>query len=234
LSDVKQYLLDHIRKEPGPLGDDCWIWTLSLSEGYGQVSWNGLGGRAHRWSYQVFVGPIPVGRQINHKCDRKDCINPTHLYLSTQKQNVADQFSRGDPELTSQEFERLCNELAELDRKLELSDLRRQQIEAQLRGTVSNNRHERRTVIKEYRRVQRLQRKEQRVEGERARKEQRVEVLSRLSLETREKLKARIAELKESTPEALRQEAIDEQIKKKQDRAALRRWRNGNGSVERF
>jgi hypothetical protein len=232
LSDVKQYLLDHVRKEPGPLGDDCWIWTLSLSEGYGQVSWNGLGGRAHRWSYQVFVGVIPVGRQINHKCDRKDCINPTHLYLGTQKQNVADHFLRGDPELTSQEFERLCNELAELDRKLELSDLRRQQIEAQLRGTVSNNRHERRTVIKEYRRVQRLHRKAAREEGERARKEQRAEVLSRLSQETREKLKARIAELKEYTKEELRQETQLAQIKKKQDRAALRRWKNGNGVEE--
>jgi hypothetical protein len=232
LSDVKQYLLDNIRKEPGPLGDDCWIWTLSLSEGYGQVSWNGLGGRAHRWSYQVFVGPIPAGRQINHKCDRKDCLNPTHLYLGTQKQNVADRFSGGEPDLTSQEFERLCNELAELDRKLELSDLRRQQIEAQLRGTVSNNRHERRTVIKEYRRVQRLQRKALAEEREQERKEQRTEMLSRLSPEARAKLQARIAMLKESTPEELRQEAIDEQIKARQDRAALRRWKNGNGVEE--
>jgi hypothetical protein len=135
-----------------------------------------------------------------------------------------------EPELTPQEFERLCNELADLDRKA----LRRKQIEEQLRGAINNGREENRTIIKNHRSVLRLQRKAAREEGERARKEQRVEMLSRLSPEARAKLQARIAMLKESTPEALRQEAIDEQIKKKQDRAALRRWRNGNGSVERF
>lgn len=135
-----------------------------------------------------------------------------------------------DEPLTPQEFERLCNELADLDRKA----LRRKQIEEQLRGAISNGREENRTIIKNHRSLQRLQRKEAREEGERVRKEQRVEMLSRLSPETRAKLQARIAMLKESTPEALRQEAIDEQRKAKQDRAASRRWRNGNGSVERF
>ena len=57
-------------------------------------------------------------------------------------------------------------------------------------------------------------------------------MLSRLSPETRAKLQDRIAELKESTPEALRREATDEQRKAKQDRAALRRWKNGNGVEE--
>jgi hypothetical protein len=108
--------------------------------------WNGFGGRAHRWSYQVFVGPIHAGRQVQHKCERKDCINPRHLYLGTQ---IAVRFSGGDPELTPQEFERLCNELADLDRKASLSDFRRKQIEAQLRGTI--RRDERRTHIKKYR-----------------------------------------------------------------------------------
>jgi hypothetical protein len=57
-------------------------------------------------------------------------------------------------------------------------------------------------------------------------------MLSRLSPEAREKLKARIAELKEYTKDELRQEARLAQIKKKQDRAALRRWKNGNGVEE--
>jgi hypothetical protein len=131
-------------------------------------------------------------------------------------------------DLTPQEFERLCNELADLDRKA----LRRKQVETQLRGAISNGREENRTIIKSHRSVLRLQRKAMREEGERARKEQRAEVLSRLSTETRAKLQARIAELKECTKEELRQEATDEQIKKKQDRAALRRWKNGNGVEE--
>jgi hypothetical protein len=131
-----------------------------------------------------------------------------------------------DPELTPQEFERLCNELADLDRKA----LRRKQIEEQLRGAISNGREENRTIIKSERLRRRLQRKADREEREQERKEQRAERLSRLSPETRAKLQARIAELKEYTKEELRQEAIDAQKKAKQDRAALRRWRNGNGS----
>jgi hypothetical protein len=133
-----------------------------------------------------------------------------------------------DPELTPQEIERLCKELADLDRKA----LRGKQVEEQLRGAISNGREENRTIIKNHRSVLRLQRKAAREEGERARKEQRVEMLSRLSPEVRAKLQARIAMLKESTPEALRQEAIDEQRKAKQDRAASRRWKNGNGVEE--
>ena len=150
LTDIKQYLLDHVRKEPGPLGDDCWIWTLSLSEGYGQVYWNGFGGRAYRVSYQVFVGPIHAGRQVQHKCDRKDCINPKHLGLGGFATNRADVFSQGEPDLTPHEFERLCAELAELDHKADVTDLRRAQIAAQLRRTIRDNRDERRTVIKEH------------------------------------------------------------------------------------
>jgi HNH endonuclease len=230
LGDIKQYLLDHVRKEPRRFGDDCcWIWTLSLSEGYGQVYWNGLGGRAHRWSYQVFVGPIPGGRQVQHKCDRKDCINPTHLYLGTQ---VANRFSRGDPELTPQEFERLCNELADLDRKASLSEVRREQIEAQLRGTISNHRDERRADVKKYRSDLRQKRKALAEEREQERKEQRAQMLSRRSPEARDKLRASIARLKEYTKEELRREAIEAQKKAKQDRAALRRWKNTNGSGE--
>ncbi len=138
-----------------------------------------------------------------------------------------------DEPLTPQEFERLCVELADLDRKAANSNLRRKQIEEELRRTISNYREEHGTIdIKEHRLRLRLQRKAAREEGERARKEQRTEMLSRLSPEARAKLQARIAELKESTPEALRQEAIDEQRKAKQHRAALRRWKNGNGVEE--
>src|SRR5262249_50021508 len=225
LSDIKQYLLDHVRKEPGPLGDDCWIWTLSLSEGYGQVYWNGFGGRAHRVSYQVFVGPIPADRQVQHKCDRKDCINPRHLGLGGFATNRADVFSQGEPDLTPHEFERLCAELAELDHKADVTDLRRAQIAAQLRRTIRDNRDERRTVIKEHRTAMRLQRRAAAEEREQERKEQRAERLSRLSPEALVKLKASIAELKECTKEEIRQEARLAQRKAKEDMRAFRRWR---------
>lgn len=134
--------------------------------------------------------------------------------------------------LTPQEFERLCNELADLDRKAASSDLRRKQIEEQLRGTVSNNRDAHRTIIKAHRLRLRLQRKAEREEGERDRKEKRTEMLGRLSPEVRARLKARIAELKEYTKEELHQDRIAERNKKKQDMPAARRWKNGNGVEE--
>jgi hypothetical protein len=137
-----------------------------------------------------------------------------------------DRFSRGDPELTPQEFERLCAEEAEVERRLQH---RRDQIRAQLRRSIKDGRDEHRSVIKQRRSAMRAQRKAAREEREQERKEQRVEMLSRLSPEARDKLKASIAELKECTKEELRQEAIDAQIKARQDRAASRRWKNGNG-----
>jgi hypothetical protein len=47
MTDRRQYLLDHIRKGPGPCSDECWLWLASLTNGYGQTYWNGVIGRAH-------------------------------------------------------------------------------------------------------------------------------------------------------------------------------------------
>ena len=230
MQDPKQYVLDNVRREPGPLGDDCWIWTGSLSNGYGQTYWNGrIGSRAHRLSYEAFIGPIPTGWQVQHKCDRKDCANPKHLKLGKPANNTADIFSRGDPDLTPQEFERLCDELAEQRRKAEVSNLRCEQIEQQLRRAIRDNREERGDIIKQRRTAMRQQRKAQAEEREQERNAQRTEMLSRRSPEALAKLQASIAELKECTKEEQREEAVAAQIKAKLDRAALRRWKNGNG-----
>jgi hypothetical protein len=137
-----------------------------------------------------------------------------------------DRFSRGDPELTPQEFERLCAEEAEVERKLQH---RRDQIREQLRRAIRDNREQHGDIIKEHRTAMRLQRRALAEEREQRRKEQRTEMLSRISPEARAKLKASIANVKEYTKEELRQEVVREQIKAKQDRAALRRWKNGNG-----
>jgi hypothetical protein len=128
-------------------------------------------------------------------------------------------------------LEQAKDELAELDHKADVTDLRRAQIAAQLRRTIRDNRDERRTVIKEHRNAMRLQRRALAEEREQERKEQRTERLARLSPEALAKLKASIAELKESTKEELRQEAKLAQLKEKQERAAFRRWRtNGSGN----
>jgi hypothetical protein len=74
---------------------DCWEWRLSRYKGYGKTGVNGRGRQAHIVSYEAFVGPVPEGMQINHKCHNRACCNPEHLYAGTQKQNMKDMLLAG-------------------------------------------------------------------------------------------------------------------------------------------
>lgn len=70
--------------------DGCWLWTASLNtSGYGQFSpGEGVSGRAHRFAYEVLVGPIPSDRQLDHLCRVRHCVNPAHLEVVTNKENT--------------------------------------------------------------------------------------------------------------------------------------------------
>lgn len=68
----------------------CWKWIGSkYVSGYGEFR-SGDETRAHRASWSIFRGVIPKGLSVLHKCDIKDCVNPDHLFLGTQKDNVND------------------------------------------------------------------------------------------------------------------------------------------------
>lgn len=74
--------------------DECWQWIGCKNvRGYGRF---GIGGRAggtvlaHRASYQLFVGDIPTGMVVLHTCDNPSCVNPNHLTIGTQSDNLAD------------------------------------------------------------------------------------------------------------------------------------------------
>ena len=69
---------------------DCWLWNGSRNRGdYGTFPYQGES-KAHRVSYRLFKGSIPTGMNVLHRCDVPSCVNPDHLFLGTQKDNVLD------------------------------------------------------------------------------------------------------------------------------------------------
>ena len=73
--------------------DGCWDWKGKFEKlGYSKMSCrSSLGARhAHRASYLIHIGEIPINLQVNHRCNNRKCSNPDHLYLGTQKQNIDD------------------------------------------------------------------------------------------------------------------------------------------------
>lgn len=95
MSDFDKFM-DRVMPEPN---SGCWLWTGHVNcRGYGQVSFRGTkyGGRtAHRVSYILFVGAIPTGMFVLHKCDVRCCVNPDHLWLGTHLDNQRDKCRKG-------------------------------------------------------------------------------------------------------------------------------------------
>ena len=74
----------------------CWLWDGSSdTNGYGVLWADGKQHQAHRLSYSHYKQPIPRGLVVRHTCDVRCCVNPDHLSVGTQKQNVHDMIERG-------------------------------------------------------------------------------------------------------------------------------------------
>jgi hypothetical protein len=68
----------------------CWLWTgaLSGSRKYGSFYYDGRMQKAHRVAYQIFVGPVPDGLDLDHLCRVPSCCNPDHLEPVTRSENL--------------------------------------------------------------------------------------------------------------------------------------------------
>jgi len=92
---VKDRFLDKISIEPN---SGCWLWTAGADEhGYGQMNADaeGFPRAAHRIAWILFRGPIPDGICVCHQHDDPWCVNPDHLFLGTQKDNMDDKMRKG-------------------------------------------------------------------------------------------------------------------------------------------
>src|SRR4030065_1284771 len=78
--------------------DECWEWLANKNgQGYGVLWCNKKKGNvpAHRASWEMFFGEIPNDLLVLHRCDNPPCVNPSHLFLGTHKDNAQDMINKG-------------------------------------------------------------------------------------------------------------------------------------------
>ena len=85
------------RKCSQPTAKGCIEWMGARDKnGYGRIKpFNKKRMRVHRYSYERFIGPIPEGMFVCHHCDNPPCVNPKHLFLGTNIDNILDSSKKG-------------------------------------------------------------------------------------------------------------------------------------------
>lgn len=91
ITKIKEYMLT----KSTSLSNGCIEWIGARNKGrYGTINIAGKSILVHRLSYYIYVGPFDVSLLVCHKCDNPSCINPEHLFLGTNKDNVDDMMNK--------------------------------------------------------------------------------------------------------------------------------------------
>lgn len=87
---------ERLLEKTAPAANGCIEWTgCANQKGYGMMVYKGRIHAAHRVSWQEHFGAIPSGIMVMHKCDNPKCVNPEHLRLGTQQDNMDDMKEKG-------------------------------------------------------------------------------------------------------------------------------------------
>lgn len=90
--DIKTRFFNKIYKTP-----TCWLWIGAIRGGdckYGNIRMGKKRILAHRLSWEIHFGKIPINKLVLHKCDNPACVNPEHLFIGTQLDNIQDRVSK--------------------------------------------------------------------------------------------------------------------------------------------
>ncbi len=95
-TDDARFLFDKLKAKAAPAENGCLEWKGATDEdGYGLIWWMGKKQRAHRVSWSIFNGEIPEDMVMGHRCDNPPCIEPGHLFVTTQQGNLDDMAGKG-------------------------------------------------------------------------------------------------------------------------------------------